>query len=43
MKNEKVGKFNLSLSATYIQKLKTIATAQAFNELTANIGLNYNF
>jgi hypothetical protein len=43
LKNEKAGRFNLSLSATYIQKLKTVATATAFNELTANFGLSYSF
>ncbi len=43
LKNEKIGRFNFSLSATYIQKLKTIATAVAFNEFNCNLGLNYSF
>lgn len=43
LKNEKIGRFNFSLSATYIQKLKSIATANAFNELNCNLALSYNF
>lgn len=43
LKNEKVGQFNASLNATYIQKIKTVANATVFNELTANFGLSYNF
>jgi hypothetical protein len=50
LQNEKLGKFNFSLSATYIQKKSTVLTSSklaspttAFNELTANIGLSYNF
>jgi hypothetical protein len=43
LKNEKIGRFNFSLNATYIQKLKTVSTATAFNELTGNISLNYSF
>ena len=43
LKNEKIGRFNFSMSATYIQKLKTIATAIAFNEFNCNLGLNYSF
>lgn len=40
---EKIGKFNFTLSAIYLQKLKSVASATAFNEFTGNIGLNYNF
>lgn len=43
LKNEKAGRFNFTLSATYIQKLKSISSSTAFNELTGNIGLSYNF
>ena len=43
LSNEKIGKFNFTLSITYLQKLKSVANAIAFNEFTGNIGLNYNF
>ncbi len=43
MKNEKIGKFNFTLSTTYLQKLKTISTAIAFTEFTGNAGLAYSF
>ncbi len=43
MQNEKLGKFNFNLSATFIQSLKTTATSRSFNEFTGNVGLNYNF
>lgn len=43
MSNEKIGKFNFTMSATYLQKLKSTSNAMTFNEFTGNIGLNYNF
>lgn len=41
--NEKIGKLNFNLSATYIQSLRTTATSRSFNEFTGNVGLSYNF
>lgn len=41
--NEKIGKFNFTLSATYLQKLRNETHSSAFNEFTGNVGLNYNF
>ncbi|MDO9000360.1 MAG: hypothetical protein Q7W45_11390 [Bacteroidota bacterium] len=43
LNNEKIGKFNFTLSATYLQKLKSVTNAISFNEFTGNLGLNYNF
>ncbi|MDP3567393.1 hypothetical protein [Sediminibacterium sp.] len=43
LNNEKIGKFNFTLSATYLQKLKSVKNAISFNEFTGNLGLNYNF
>lgn len=43
LSNDKIGKFSFTLSATYLQKLKSIPTAQAFSEFTGNVGLSYSF
>ncbi|MFN8114501.1 MAG: hypothetical protein U0W65_00190 [Bacteroidia bacterium] len=39
----KFGKFGLTSSIIYMQKLKTSINANAFTEFTGNLGLNYNF
>ena len=41
--NPKAGRLSLNISATYLQKLKVIETAQAFNEFTGNFGISYGF
>lgn len=43
LQNEKLGKFSFSLSASYLQKLKSMPTSTAFNEFTGNVGLSYGF
>lgn len=43
LQNEKIGKLNFNLSATFIQSLRTTATSRSFNEFTGNVGLSYNF
>ena len=43
LNNEKIGKFNFTLSATYLQKLKSTTNAIAFNEFTGTVGLSYGF
>jgi len=43
LSNEKIGKFSFTMSATYLQKLKNVSNAIAFNEFTGNVGLSYNF
>lgn len=42
-KNQKIGRMGFSLSAIYMQKLKTISSANTFKEFTGNVGLNYSF
>lgn len=42
-KNDKLGKFSLTLSSTYIQKLKINPTAKSFTEFTGNFALAYSF
>jgi len=42
-KNKKFGKLGLSLSASYLQRLKTTATSINYQEFTGNMGLNYSF
>ncbi len=41
--NSKIGRMSINISATYLQKLKAISTAVAFNEFTGNAGINYSF
>jgi hypothetical protein len=42
-KSKKYGKLGLSMSASYLQKLKTTAASINYQEFTGNMGINYSF
>ncbi len=43
VKNKKLGKPSLSLSAVYTRKFKTLASSQSFGEFTGTLNLAYSF
>ncbi|MBN8703121.1 MAG: hypothetical protein J0M08_08650 [Bacteroidetes bacterium] len=42
-KKQNSGNVSFSLTAMYLQKLKTTSTALSYNEFTGNMGVNYSF